>query len=169
MSMHRRHFREAVEIVGVVSIVASLLLVAWEVRQANRIAAAEIEIQLRQGINVLNVARATTPEFARLFPKLAAPAGHLITATEDSQFKGIAWQMINLNWAAQIAHNHGLLSDARLESYTSSVEQVLEAYPGLHNHLIAIYSANPELQQSRVFDPLSDLIERRSVQPDEVQ
>jgi hypothetical protein len=32
MSTHRRHLREAVEIVGVISIVASVLLVAWEVR-----------------------------------------------------------------------------------------------------------------------------------------
>jgi hypothetical protein len=34
--MKNRHLRETVEIIGVISIVASLLLVAWEVRQANR-------------------------------------------------------------------------------------------------------------------------------------
>jgi hypothetical protein len=45
--MENRHLRETVEIIGVISIVASLLLVAWEVRQANRIAAAEIEMQIQ--------------------------------------------------------------------------------------------------------------------------
>ncbi len=169
MSMHRRHLREAVEIVGVVSIVASLLLVAWEVRQANRIAAAEIEMQLARGFNELSIVRASTPELARLFPKLTAPSGHLITATEASQFKGIAWQMVNAYRAAQIAHNQGLLNDARLESYTSDMALAIEIYPGLHDYLIAIYSAHPEMQQSRVFDPVRDLIERRAVRPDEVQ
>lgn len=164
--MHRVQFRETVEIVGVVSIVASLLLVAWEVRQANSIAAAEIEMGLAQGFNELNVARASNPEFARLFPKLDSPEGHLITATEDSQFKGIAWQMINLYWSAQIAHDHGLLNDARLGSYASDLTQALERYPGLHDHFITIYSASPELQQSRVFDPIHDLIARRAAKPE---
>jgi hypothetical protein len=79
--MKNRHLRETVEIIGVISIVASLLLVAWEVRQANRIAAAQIEMQLAHGFNEMNMSRATTPDFARLFPKLNSPGNHLVTAT----------------------------------------------------------------------------------------
>jgi hypothetical protein len=89
--MKNRHLRETVEIIGVISIVASLLLVAWEVRQANRIAAAQIEMQLAHGFNEMNMSRATTPDFARLFPKLNSPGNHLVTATEESQLQGLAW------------------------------------------------------------------------------
>jgi hypothetical protein len=167
--MYRRHLREAVEIVGIVSIVASLLLVAWEVRQANRIAAAEIEMQLTQGFNELNIARAANPELARLFPKLSSPAGHLITATEKSQSQGIAWQMVNLYWAAQIAHNHGVLEDSRLELYRSDVAQMIESYPGLHEHFIGIYREYPEVRQSRVFDPIRDLVDGEAASSDKNQ
>ena len=43
--MNDRHLREIVEIVGVISIVAALLLVAWEIRQANHMTATEIELR----------------------------------------------------------------------------------------------------------------------------
>ena len=92
--MNRRHWRETVEIVGIISIVASVLIVAWEIHRANRIAVAGIEMRLNQGIAELHGERALAPDFARLFPKLGSPEGHLITATEASQIKGLASRMV---------------------------------------------------------------------------
>ena len=155
--MKNRHLRETVEIIGVISIVASLLLVAWEIRQANRIAAAEIEMQLAQGFNAMNMSRATMPDFARLFPKMTAPGNHLVTATEASQLQGLAWHFVNLYYSAQIAHDNGLLDARRLDMYRQDLVQTLERFPGLHEPFLQIYGSFPEMQSMAVFQPLRGL------------
>ena len=155
--MKNRHLRETVEIIGVISIVASLLLVAWEVRQANRIAAAEIEMQLAQGFNAMNMSRATVPDFAKLFPKMTAPGNHLVTATEASQLQGLTWHFVNLYYSAQIAHDNGLLDARRLDMYRQDLVQTLDRFPGLHEPFLQIYGAFPEIQSMTVFQPLRNL------------
>jgi hypothetical protein len=160
--MNRRHWRETVEILGVVSIVAALLLVAWEIRRANGIAAAALELELAQGLAALPAERAAMPEFARIFPKLGSPEGHLITATEASQARGLARQIAETYRAAQIAHDHGLLDDARLEVYVADLAGLLQGYPGLVPYLRAIHDNDPELGTMPVFQPLRALDERDS-------
>ena len=155
--MKNRHLRETVEIIGVISIVASLLLVAWEIRQSNRIAAAQIEMQLASGFNALNLTRATTPDFARLFPKMNSPGTHLVTATEQSQLQGLAWHFVKLYHSAQVAHDNGLLDAERLDMYRRDLAQTLDRLPGLHASFLQIYSSFPDIGAMPVFQPLRDL------------
>lgn len=157
--MNRRHWRETVEIVGIISIVASVLIVAWEIHRANRIAVAGIEMRLNQGIAELHGERALAPDFARLFPKLGSPEGHLITATEASQIKGLASRMVEVYRSAQIAHDQGLLADARFAVYASNLTGMLEAYPGLVPYLRDIHDADPEIRNMAIFQPLRALEE----------
>jgi hypothetical protein len=163
--MKNSHLRETVEIIGVISIVASLLLVAWEVRQSNRIAAAQIELELAHGFNEMNMSRATTPDFAKLFPKMNSPGSHLVTATEQSQLQGLAWHFANLYYSAQIAHDNGLLDAQRLDMYRQDLAQTLDRFPGLHASFLQIYDVFPEMGSMPVFAPLRDL-EARSVPQD---
>lgn len=158
--MNRRHWRETVEIVGIVSIVASLLLVAWEIHRANRIATAALEVGIVQEFAELPRARAVSPEFARLYPKLGSPEGHLITATEASQTAGLARQIVESYRSVQIAHDRGFIGDARLSVYASDLAGLLIAYPGLVPYLHAIHDTDPELRTMPVFLPLRDLDER---------
>jgi hypothetical protein len=155
--MKNSHLREFVEIVGIISIVASLLLVAWEIRQSNRIAAAEIEMQLAQGFNEMSISRATEPDFAKLFPKLRSPGSHLVTATEESQLDGLAMHFMRLYSAAQIAHDSGLLTAQRLDMYRLDLQQTLDQLPGLHPALLEIYDSSPEMRAMPVFQPLRDV------------
>ena len=163
--MKNSHLREVVEIVGVISIVASLLLVAWEIRQSNRIAAAEIEMELAHGFNAMNMSRATTPDFAKLFPKMSAPGSHLVTATEESQLRGLAWHYVNLYFVAQIAHNNGLLGASRLDTYRLDLQQTLDRFPGLHPAFLQIYDAFPEMRNMPVFAPLAALRSQQAARP----
>lgn len=83
--MKQRHWREMVEIVGVLSIVAAILLLASEVRQSNHIAQAKIEIDVAQLYNEVNLSRAPDPDFAKIFAKVQDPDDHLLTATDLSR------------------------------------------------------------------------------------
>lgn len=132
---HTNHWREIVEIVGVVSIVAALLLLAWEVRQANRMAAVELDTAFRAEIRAIDHARLSDPDVARIFVKLAAPDAHLITATEESQMQGLARYYAAALDAVQNAHDHGQLSHAELAWHAQHLGALLEQFPGLEKHL----------------------------------
>ena len=153
--MTKRHWREIVEIVGVVAIVASLLLLAAEVRQSNRIAAAQAEFQLSDAYNQLNLQRATDAAFAKLFPKMESPAGHLVTATETSQMRGIAWHWTNIMWSVNSAYENGLLSREIRDFYVADFAYMLQDTPGIRSHFVAIYEDLGPMQSAAVFTPIA--------------
>ena len=165
--MKSKHLREIVEIVGVISIVAALLLVAWEVHESNRIAVADIQVRLGQGIEELHLRRATTPDFAKLYPKMRAPGSHLVTATEESQIEGLAQQLANIYCSAQTAHDNGLLDAQNLEFYRQDLARTLEQLPGLEPAFRKIHDSTPKMRSMPVFQPLRDFEARRASQTTE--
>ncbi|MGI9200722.1 MAG: hypothetical protein ACR2QL_06670 [Woeseiaceae bacterium] len=156
--MNNRHWRELVEIVGVVAIVASLILVASELRQSNRIAAAQTEQHIGENFNTLNIARATDPEFAKLFPKLEAPESHLITATDASQIRGIARHLESVYWTVHSAYENGLISREIRDSYSSDLAQTLEQWPGIRSDFIDMYLKHDWMRESAVYKPIAEYI-----------
>ena len=160
--MKNVNWREMVEIVGLVSIVGSLLLLATEVRQSNKIASAEMEMTISEGFMQMQLQRTGNLDVAKLWSKITEPEGHLITATDRSQMRGLTWTYVNLFWMAQAAHDNDLMSDAGFDGYVEVFRWVLEHRPALQDHFIFIYDATPDMAGAPIFAPLEDLIlERR--------
>ena len=157
--MKETNWREIVEIVGVVGIVASLLLLAMEVRQSNRIANAEIEYNLSNGYGAGHLERATNPEFARLFAKLRDPDSHLITATEAEQIEGLAWYYMNILWSAQAAFDNGILSREQFDGYVGDMRWFIDNYPPMREHFVFMYQSLPSMHRHEVFAPIRELID----------
>ena len=156
--MKDSHWREIVEVVGVISIVASILLLAWEVKQTNQLAQAEIEMQIAALHNEIQQIRATDGEFAKLFPKLENPEIHLLTATDLSQIRGLTWHYINVYRTVQSAYDRGLLNEDQLNAYKADVKGTLDNYPALHKHFIHIYETQPVLQHKEIFEPIAEIV-----------
>lgn len=156
------NWREIVEIIGVISIVAALLIVAWELKQANHIARAEVELQLATASNDIHIARYTNPEFAQLFPKIENPSKHLITATDTSRIEALSWHLSNVYRAAQIAYDNGLLDKNGLDQYQGDIEWALEHWPGLREHLVSLYETVPAVRRSEIFSPVGSHIDEAS-------
>ena len=152
------HLKEIVEIVGVVSIVASLLLVAWEIRQTNRIAGTEIVLQLAGQYDDIHRDRATLPQFAKLYPKLESPESHLVTATESSQMEGLAGRYLDIFIAAQLAYNDGVMSRNQFQRYVASAGAIVDRYPGLHPYLVRGIDGSG-LESMEVLQPIAALAE----------
>ena len=163
--MEQRHWREMVEIVGVLSIVASVLLLAWEVKQSNSIARAEIEMQLADMYNQIHQARATDADFAKLFAKIDDPENQLFTATDQSQIRGLTWHYINLYFAIQAAFNNSLIDQDGLDNYKADIAHVLEEHPALAKYFIEVYTVFGPIQDQEIFDPVAKLIERQQAKP----
>ena len=73
--MPRDKRKDAIEAAGIVAVIASLLFLAFEVRQTNRIAVASIEIGLRNGYSEINRGVYSDNGIAELLVK-GIPDGH---------------------------------------------------------------------------------------------
>ena len=160
--MKNVNWREMVEIVGLVSIVGSLLLLATEVRQSNKIASAEMQMNLSEGFMQIQLQRTGNLDVAKLWSKITEPEGHLITATDSSQMRGLTWTYVNLFWMVQAAHVNELMSDSEYDGYVEVVRWILEFRPALQDHFIFIYDTTPAMAGVPIFAPLEDLMRERS-------
>lgn len=164
--MTNRHWRELVEIVGVVGIIAALVLVASELRDANRISVSlakmQTELQINDQYNDLNIARASDPNVAKLYPKLEAPEAHLITATDASQIRGIAWHGINNMWSVHSAYKNGLIRRSARDRYIREFAYSLQTLPGITPYYIEIYESLSSIQGVAEYAPIADYIAAQS-------
>ncbi len=155
--MKQRHWREMVEIVGVLSIVAAILLLASEVRQSNHIAQAKIEIDVSQLYNQVNMSRATDPDFAKLFAKVQDPDSHLLTATDLSQIEGLAWHYLNNFLVIQLAFDQGLINQIDFDSYKADIALIAAANPALISEWREILEQDSSHSDKEIFTAISDM------------
>ena len=154
--MKQKHLREMVEVIGVLSIVAAVLLLASEVRQSNQIARTEIELRLADVHNQQNLVLATDADFAKLYAKTRNPDSHLLTATDLAQIDGLAWHSLNTYLMAQTAFNHALIDQEALNSYKTDLARLMESNPALAEKYIEIFEQFESFRDEEVFEPVSE-------------
>ena len=156
--MKSKNWRVLAEVFGVVSIVIGLLMVAWEIRQANKIARADIVMSLAEQYNQFNSSRFESPEVAELSNMLLNPDHFEITDNDRSRMAGAAWHFANILWSAQIAHDNGLLSKDDLATYQSHLAWMLEYMPGLADEFAFMWHTTGSMKGVYVFEPLERYI-----------
>ena len=157
--MSNRSWRDAAEAIGVISIVLGLLLVAWEIRQANDIARAEVIMRLAEQYNEFNSARFENPEVARLGGLMFAPEGADVSALDESAIAGAAWHFGNILWSAQVAYENGILELEDLAKYRRDLQWMLDNMPALRDQLLIMHKSNPDMRGIYVFEPLDKMLE----------
>jgi hypothetical protein len=159
--MKHRNWRELSEAVGFVTVVAVLVMIAMEERTANRLATRVAEAEAQRSLAAMqtsmNTARTTNLEVAKVYAKMAAPQGQLITVTDTSQMRGIAQQLLNICRTAQFAHDRGVLPAEQLEQVRRDLELAIETYPGLQAALLEVYGSIENAGSMRVLEPLTEL------------
>jgi hypothetical protein len=156
--MTNKNWRDIAEIVGIVSIVAGLILVAWEVRQANNIAKTQMVMDLASQANEFNSATFENPEVANLVIAAYDPNYTDYTGTQASMMGAVAWHFSNIFWSAQRAYDNGLLSDDDIQMYQSSVAWHIENFPGMRPGWRSVYNTAPWLREMYVFEPLVEFV-----------
>ncbi|MEO1202538.1 MAG: hypothetical protein AAFX10_07515 [Pseudomonadota bacterium] len=152
-SISHESIRSGVEIVGIIAVVLTLLLVAYEVRQANRIAEATTTYEIGRDVNQLNELGYADPEFAALLVKLRDrdfdPSG-----VEAMQVRLLANRFLNLWTVQEKAHLAGLLSDDQFAMTQADVVTVLNAFPALLGPWAAVLEDQPLLAEHVVLEPI---------------
>ena len=155
--MDYKRWRGLLELIGVISVFGGLMLVAFEVRQANRIATAQAVMDLSSAYNQINSARFSDPDVARLLMLLEEPESFEITELDASKITGMGYHIHNIMWAAQVAHDNGLLSLEDLDNYRNDLAGVFLIQPGLIPAFVEIYETQPGKRDAYVFEPLAEL------------
>lgn len=150
-------WRNLAEIIGMVSIVAGLLLVAWEVRQANNIAKTQIILEIAAQANEFNSATYGNSEVAELVAAISDPSHIEFSKAQESMMTAAAWHFANIFWSAQRAYDSGLLGDDDILMYQLSLAWHIENHPGLRPTFKTMYDTAPWIRDMFVFQPLVEL------------
>lgn len=158
--------KEVAEGIGLVSIVAGLALVAWEIRQANNIARTEVIITALQQWNEFNLSRFENPEVAQLSLMAMHPEDYELSPLDRSRLNGMAWHFVNIAWTSQIAYDAGLLGESDIVNARSDMQWSLDILPGLRSEFLGIYDQIPYMKGVYVFEPLAEMAARRNSAPE---
>lgn len=158
--MAGNRMRAIVELVGLIAVVLSLLLVAYEVRQSNRIAQATTTYEIARDVNQFNELGYADAEFAELLLLLTTEKAEA-SDVQSLQARLLAHRFVNL-WTVQAkAYDNGLLSRAQFDATKRDVQTVMTAFPGLLQHWEHVFTAQPTLFESEVLESLASVLEER--------
>ena len=149
--------RETIELVGLVAVVLSLLLVAYEVRQSNRIAQATTTYEIGRDVNQFNELGYTDPAFAAFLIRLQDP-GFRPTSVEAMRIRLLANRFLNLWTIQEKAYRNGLLTSEQFAMTKADVVTVMQAFPALNTVWADVLSDQPRLQRYEVLEPIVDAL-----------
>ena len=132
--MSERGVSKAVEIVGLVAIILSLGLVAWELKQANSLARATVHAEINQQLNDLNLETAANGEFAEILSVLA-DADREHSAIERERALGLAFFLRNSWINAERAYMEGWISENKFQAQLNDIDWTVKIWPGLRPYM----------------------------------
>ncbi|MEO0424516.1 MAG: hypothetical protein AAF184_19420 [Pseudomonadota bacterium] len=151
------NLREAVELIGIAAVVISLLLLAYEVRQSNRIAQATTTYEIGRDVNLFNELGYSDPAFAALLVELRKP-DFAPTEVQAMQVRLLANRFLNIWTIQENAYRNGLLSDQQFALTRTDVTTVLEAFPALIDYWGYVLRDQPGLSDFEVLGPIIEAI-----------
>ena len=153
--MKNMTWKDWAEFIGILSIVAGLAMVAWEINQANNIAKAQMVMDLAGQANEFNSSAFANPDVADLLSVISDSAEVDVSDTQAAMITSVAQHFVNIFWAAQRAHDNGVLGDDDILMYQASLAWHLENLPGLRTAYRRIFETTPWVREMYVFQPLA--------------
>lgn len=117
-----------VESVGAVAVVASLLFLAYEIRQANKIARSTISFELSSSYASIDQSVWTDPNVAALRVKTRDPA-FMPTPVEREMLLGEIRRLLNVWGAVETAFRNGYQTRQQFDVMLEGLEAILNEYP----------------------------------------
>ena len=151
-----------IEVIGVSAVIISLLFVAYQIRQSNRIAMGVTSYELNRNWMDINDLYLTNPDVLNLSVALQSvdyePKGEI----EKQVAMAYARRLLN-NWMSiEEAFENGVASEDLYETARSDVESVIRKRPAL----VPIYEAvfeNYNVSEYRLLEPIRKAIVARNL------
>lgn len=123
--------RELRDVIGLVAVVASLLVLAYEVRESNRIARSTISYELANNYSELNEVVWTDPDVAYLRANVRDP-DYVPTAIETERLIAEIRRLMNVWGAVESAYRNGHQTREQFDVMLAAVGAHLADCPAVH-------------------------------------
>lgn len=152
--------RKVIEAIGLLAVVFSLLLVAYEIRQANRIAVVNTEFELRNSYQATNLALLDNPDMVDFMVRMQTSGAPL---QGPDEVRARIWTYLRLNaWlATAIAYENGVATEATYQNILNNIDNVMaRSSPEMRQVWRASLDSFPSLEGTAVIRYASDALAR---------
>lgn len=156
--MQKDSRKEIAEILGIVSILASLLFVAFEIRQANRIAIASTEIGIRNSYSEFNRSIHSGPDMAELLSR-ARETGIEWSPTEEVKLLMAASDVLNIWQTIETACVNEIAQEETCAELDDDIRAFIATFPGLQRVWNMLLENYPSLADMYTFKVLRQALE----------
>ena len=159
MAENRRSatLKNVAEFVGIGAIVASLLFLAFEIQQSNRIAIASTEVGIRNGYSEFNRGIYTNADTALLMSK-ARRADVVWSDTEELQVLMAVTDIYNVWLSVETACDNDLAEATTCGELSDDIRTFVGYFPGVQGALRFNLDSYPSLESSDVHRTLREAL-----------
>ncbi len=155
----RERLKDLTELVGVIAIIASLLFLAYEIRQSNQIARSTISYELGNNYSEINEIVWTDPDVAALHVRVRDPE-YVPTEIEEEMLLAEARRYMNVWGAIENAYRNGHQTREQLDVMLDDVEVVLTRLPAARPSWIRELDNHPGLQSYEFYARAREIVDR---------
>lgn len=156
--MKREKLKDIAEIVGLVAIVASLLFLAFEIQQSNRIAIASTEIGIRHGYSEFNRGLHSGEGVAELVSMAMEPDVEWSPA-EELKVLMVVTDLFNVWMSVETACDNGLAAENTCAELGDDIRAFIGMFPGTHPMWQFFLESYPSLSDTEVLRTISQALE----------
>ncbi len=146
------------EAAGAIVVVATLVYLALQVRHSTRVAIASTEIDVRNGLNLLNHSVFTDTGLAEIFVKATDPTAEF-TDVESQKLYHLVVSCLNAWLCAETAHINGMVPPETFNVIEDDMRAFLTDYPASRPLWRKAIDSYPAQSPSAVFRSMNRVLE----------
>ena len=150
--------KEIIELGGLVTIVASLLFLAFEIQQSNRIAIAATEIGIRNAYSEFNRGIHSGSDIAELLSRATESDAEWSPAEELKVLMAVT-DLMNVWQAIETACVNGLAQEATCGELGDDIRAFIDMFPGIRQMWPFFLENYPSLATTEVYSTIRQSLE----------
>ena len=147
------------EFVGSLAVLVTLIYLARQIRESNRLARSSRAHDAMSGFGVLNEMIVNHPTLADLLARLKAP-GVELTSAESVQLEHFGLRLLNVYIDGQSAYDNGHMDDTTYRIMLNDVDATLNAYPGMLKYFEVMLQRYPSMWDHELIQKIRDAVSR---------
>ena len=154
----RYRLREAAEAIGIFAIIATLLFLAFEIQQSNRIAVAATEIGIRNGYSEFNRGLYSGSDVAELV-SMARDADIRWSPAEELKVLMVVSDLLNVWLSVETACKNGLADETTCAELVDDIRAFIGMFPGTRPMWRFFTDSYPSLAGTSVHTTLREALD----------
>jgi hypothetical protein len=150
------------EAAGIVALLASLVFVAMEIKQSNKIAIASIQYDVLSDFNEYHRQVLADPEVAEFISILKKSDDRAFSPADEVRLHSFITIFINIWFAIHTAHENGQLTDDTYQIYLEDVQSFVLEYPRVAPYLKESIRRTPSILDFEIFQVALETNESQS-------